>query len=213
VQGEVTVSGNRSYVRDGNSRRRCDGCNGRGGSRLIGSAVGHRISGAQGDFNPGMRNVHQHVSAVDIVHVHRIGVQPRGRPRISETEPESAELEAGLTANHSRLADVKLMVTSEAGTEAIVRNVPPSMEIFAAAVIGSVPETAVISACISVRAVFTAVRYSTMTVTTCLRTSLSGPRVARAGGVGAFRNLAGPCSRGQCWASLQRAGWRRPLDG
>jgi len=186
VPGEVTINGDRSHVRNGHGRGR-NRCNWRDGSRRIGSAIRHRITRAQGDFNSGMSSIHQDVPSVYIVHVYRIGVQPGGRPRISETEPESAELEAGLTADHRRMADVKLMITTEVGAEAIVRNVSSAVEISAAAVVGSVPELAT-STCISVSTRSTVVRDGTMSITTC------GPRIARTGRVGSCRAWPGSVS-------------------
>ena len=99
------------------------------GSNHRGSgARSHRISGADRDVDAGVRDVHQEVPSVDEVDVHRVGVQPSDWPRIDNTEPEAAELEAGQTTDHDRAADVKLMAGAEARVKTAVGNPVASME-------------------------------------------------------------------------------------
>src|ERR1700688_4544713 len=116
MPGEVRVSGNRNHDWRGDNWRRDDwgGYDRRRGNRRIYGARSHCISGTHGDLNLGMGNVHQDVLSFDEIHVHRIRIQPRSRPWIDDTEPESAKLEARLTTNHDRMPDVELVSATEA---------------------------------------------------------------------------------------------------
>ena len=77
---------------------------------------------ADGNLNAGIVRVAEVIPVADVVNVNVVGVIPTIRPRLNKTEPESAVLEARISANHHWTADAEFMLTAEIGTEARVRN-------------------------------------------------------------------------------------------
>jgi len=66
--------------------------------------------------------IDQEIFAVDVVDVDLVCVVPAIRPRLDETEPEAAILEARVSVDHYRLVDCESVFFAEIGAEAIVGN-------------------------------------------------------------------------------------------
>jgi hypothetical protein len=74
------------------------------------------------DAHSRMTQVKQEVRSVDVVNVAVVAISPVARPRISNDEPISAELESRLTFHDYRLANDDRMLPAELRTEFVVRN-------------------------------------------------------------------------------------------
>src|SRR5579859_6137509 len=69
-----------------------------------------------------MHRTQQEIAAIDVFHVHLIGVVPADRPRVDESEPIAAVLEAWDPADHHRTIDAESVVTAKVGAETGVGN-------------------------------------------------------------------------------------------
>ena len=74
--------------------------------------------------NAGIIRVVQVISAINIIDVNVVGVVPTFRPRLNKSEPITAVLEAGISINHLRTADMESMLAPKVGTEVGVRYAP-----------------------------------------------------------------------------------------
>ena len=62
------------------------------------------------------------VSTVHVINVDVICVVPACRPRLNKSEPIASVLEAGISADHYRIAHPELMLTPKIGMETLVWN-------------------------------------------------------------------------------------------
>ena len=72
--------------------------------------------------NTGMHRVVQVIAAINVVNVNFIGVVPVCWPRVNESEPIAAVLEARIPGDNPRTVDAEPVVTTKMGTETVVRN-------------------------------------------------------------------------------------------
>src|SRR5271157_5377539 len=75
-----------------------------------------------GEANAGIVRVVHVIAAVDVIDVEVVGVVPAIRPRINETKPIAAVLEARISADHNWGADVEVVLTAKVGAETLVGN-------------------------------------------------------------------------------------------
>ena len=73
-----------------------------------------------GETSAGIVGVVHVIATIDVIDVEGVGVIPVDRPGINETEPITAVLEAGVSANDNRVAHAEVVSTAKAGTEMIV---------------------------------------------------------------------------------------------
>jgi hypothetical protein len=72
--------------------------------------------------NAGTRRVVQVIAAIDVVNVNVVGVVPVCWPRVNESEPIAAVLEARIPGDNRRTVDAEPVVTTKLGTETVIRN-------------------------------------------------------------------------------------------
>jgi len=77
---------------------------------------------ANRDANAGIIGIAEVILAVDVIDVNIVGVIPVDWPRLDESEPISAVLEAGITVNHPRTPDTKFVRSAKIGLETLLGN-------------------------------------------------------------------------------------------
>jgi hypothetical protein len=70
----------------------------------------------------GMHRVVQVIAAINVVNVNFVGVVPVCWPRVNESEPIAAVLEARIPGDNRRTVDAEPVFTTKMGTETVVRN-------------------------------------------------------------------------------------------
>ena len=62
------------------------------------------------------------IAAIHVIDVYVVGVVPTHRPRFSKSKPIAAVLEAGISADHFRLAHAKYVLAAKVSPKTIIWN-------------------------------------------------------------------------------------------